>query len=173
MQTSSNSQAGPRKRLEHLSKNGRWRAFPKVPHLLQHVTSDDYSGKTKIHRETIRKSLRTTIWSTVQLRLVDFLKAHRESRERVPSPKFSEVVDRFTREIAADSALKPKRKEYRLLCLKRSEPPGQSFGSCARARFRHRLARIGLPGSKGGFRVTTGDFQQRHFSHFQVSLGKY
>ena len=119
MQTPSNSQAGPRKRLDHLSKNGRWRSFPKVPHLLQHVTSGDYSGKTKIHRETIRKSLRTTIWSTVQLRLVDFLKAHRESRERVPSPKFSEAVDRFTREIAADSVLKPKSKEYRLLCLKK------------------------------------------------------
>jgi len=75
-----------------LSTDGKWRSFPKVPHLLQYVISGNYFGKVKIQGKTIRQSLQTTVWTTAQLRLNDFLKKHRESRNKITPPKFSEAV---------------------------------------------------------------------------------
>jgi hypothetical protein len=43
------NQPSHRKREEHLSINGKWRSFPKVPHLLQYIISGNYFGKVKIH----------------------------------------------------------------------------------------------------------------------------
>jgi len=74
---------GSRKREEHLSTAGKWRSFPKVPHLLQYVISGNYFGKVKINGKTVRKSLQTTVWSNAQLKLNDFLKTHRENRNQV------------------------------------------------------------------------------------------
>jgi hypothetical protein len=62
-------QPGSRKREKHLSKDGKRRSFPKVPHLLQYVISGNYFGKVKINGKTIRHSLKTTVWSTAQLAL--------------------------------------------------------------------------------------------------------
>jgi integrase len=97
--------------------NGKWRSFPKVPHLLQYVISGNYFGKVKIDGKTIRQSLKTTVWSTAQLRLNDFLKEHRENRNRVDPPKIGVAVDQFKRELEGDATIKPRSKEYRLLCL--------------------------------------------------------
>jgi integrase len=110
-------QPGSRKRDEHLSKDGKWRSFPKVPHLLQYVISGNYFGKVKISGKTIRQSLQTTVWSTAQLKLNDFLKEHRENRNKVDPPKFSEAVELFKRELEHDTTLKPQSKKYRLWCL--------------------------------------------------------
>jgi hypothetical protein len=52
-----------------------------VPHLLQYVISGNYFGKVKIDGKTIRLSLQTTVWSTAQLRLNDFLKENRGNRD--------------------------------------------------------------------------------------------
>jgi len=46
-----------RKRDEHLSNDGKWRSFPKVPHLLQYVSNGNYYGRIKIGGKTIRESL--------------------------------------------------------------------------------------------------------------------
>ncbi len=108
-----------RKREEHLSKDGKWRSFPKVPHLLQYVISGNYFGKVKIKGKKIRQSLQTSVWSTAQLRLNDFLKEHRENRNKVDPPKFSEVVEVFKQELESDNTIKPRSKEYRLLCLQK------------------------------------------------------
>jgi hypothetical protein len=83
VQSGQDKQLSPRKREEHLSTNGKWRSFPKVPHLLQYIISGNYFGKVKINGKTTRKSLQTTVWSTAQLRLNDFLKEHRENRSRL------------------------------------------------------------------------------------------
>lgn len=104
-----------------MSKDGKWRSFPKVPHLLQYVISGNYFGKVKINGKTIRKSLQTTVWSTAQLRLNDFLKEQRENRNKVDAPKFSETVETFKRELEHDTTIKPRSKEYRLLCLAKIE----------------------------------------------------
>ena len=106
-----------RKREEHLSKDGKWRSFPKVPHLLQYVSNGNYYGRIKISGKIIRESLETEVWTTAKLRLTDFLKNHQEVRERVALPQFSEVVEVFKRELENDPTIKPRSKEYRLLCL--------------------------------------------------------
>jgi len=102
-----------------LSKDGKWRSFPKVPHLLQYVISGNYFGKVKINGRKVRKSLKTSVWSTAQLRLNDFLKEERENRSRVDPPKFSAAVDWFKQELANDTTIKSRSKEYRLLCLQK------------------------------------------------------
>ena len=107
MQSLQDKQPSPRKREEHLSTNGKWHSFPKVPHLLQYVISGNYFGKVKINSKTIRNSLQTTVWSTAQLRLNDFLKEHRENRNKVDPPKFSEAVELFQRELEHDTTIKP------------------------------------------------------------------
>ena len=117
MQSLRDKQPSSRKREEHLSKNGKWRSFPKVPHLLQYVISGNYFGKVKINGKKIRKSLQTTVWSTARLRLNDFLKEHRENRNKVDPPKFSVAVELFKQELEHDTTLKPQSKKYRLWCL--------------------------------------------------------
>ena len=53
MQSLRNKQPGPRKREEHLSTDGKWRSFPKVPHLLGYVISRNNFGKVKINGKKI------------------------------------------------------------------------------------------------------------------------
>jgi hypothetical protein len=57
-----------RKRDEHLSCDGQWRSFPKVPHLLQYVRSGNYYGRIKVGGKVIRESLNTDVWTTAKLR---------------------------------------------------------------------------------------------------------
>ena len=121
MQSLRDKQPGSRKRDEHLSSDGKWRSFPKVPHLLQYVISGNYFGKVKINGKSIRQSLQTSVWSTAQLRLNDFLKEHRENRNKVDPPKFSEAVELFKRELKNDTSIKPQSKKYRLWCLGKLE----------------------------------------------------
>jgi hypothetical protein len=47
-----------RKREEHISPDGKWRSFPKVPNLLQYVNSGNYYGRIKVGRKLIRESCR-------------------------------------------------------------------------------------------------------------------
>jgi len=63
---------GSKKREEHLSTDGKWRSFPKVPHLLQYAISGNCFGKVKIKGKTIRQSLQTTVCSNAQLKLNGF-----------------------------------------------------------------------------------------------------
>ena len=104
-----------------MSNNGKWRSFPKVPHLLQYVISGNYFGKVKINGKSIRKSLETSVWTTAQLRLNDFLKEHRENRNKVDPPKFKEAVELLKGELEGDSTMKPRSKEYRLGCIQKLE----------------------------------------------------
>jgi hypothetical protein len=55
-----------------LSKDGKWRSFSRVPHLLQYVSSGVYFARIKIRGKTIRQSLETSVWSDAQLKLVDW-----------------------------------------------------------------------------------------------------
>jgi hypothetical protein len=80
------TQPNTRKRDAHLSKDGKWRSFPKVPHLLQYVGNNNYYGRIKVSDKIIRESSDTDVWTTVKLRLVDFLKEHGESKPRWTRP---------------------------------------------------------------------------------------
>ena len=129
MQSLRDNQPGPRKREEHLSVDGKWRSFPKVPHLLQYVASGNYFGKVKINGKKIRRSLQTTVWSTAQLKLNDFLKENRENRHRVQVPQFWEAVELFKQELEHNTALKPKSKKYRLMCIEKIQASWPALAS--------------------------------------------
>jgi len=45
------------------------------------------------------------------------LKEHRENRNKIDPPKFSEAVELFERELEHDTTIKPQSKQYRLWCL--------------------------------------------------------
>jgi hypothetical protein len=121
MQPDSDAQTNVRKREEHLSKDGQWRSFPKVPHLLQYVGNGNYYGRIKVGGKVIRESLKTTVWTTAKLRLTDFLKGQQEARGRVAPPRLSEALALFERDLESDTTNKPRSKEYRRLCLKKIE----------------------------------------------------
>jgi len=57
-QTLDTQSKASKKREEHLSKDGQWRSFPKVPHLLQYVSNGSYYGRIKVGGKVIRKSWR-------------------------------------------------------------------------------------------------------------------
>ena len=61
------------------------------------------------------------MWTTAQLRLNDFLKEHRENRNKVDPPKFSEAVELFKTELASDSTMKDSSKEYHFGCVMKLE----------------------------------------------------
>jgi integrase len=110
-----------RKRDEQISLDGKWRSFPRVPHLQQYVTSGAYFGKVKINGRRIKKSLETAVWSTAQLRLAKFLKEEHENRGKVDPPLFKEAWERFDQELENDATIKPRSKEYRRLCMQKIE----------------------------------------------------
>jgi hypothetical protein len=67
-----------RKPKDHLSPDGKWRSFPKVPHLLQYVSNGNYYARIRINGKLIRESLKTGVWTTAKLRSTDFLKEKQE-----------------------------------------------------------------------------------------------
>jgi len=48
----------PGKRVANLSKDGKWRSFPKVPNLLQYISSGVFFARIKINGKLIRQSCR-------------------------------------------------------------------------------------------------------------------
>ena len=164
MQSLPGSKTSPRKREEHLSKNGKWRSFPKVPHLLQYVISGNYFGKVKINGKKIRQSLQTDVWSTAQLRLNDFLKQHRENRNKVDAPKFSEVVELFKQELENDMTIKPRSKEYRLLCLQKIQTSRPELS-------RMRLDTITAKASKEWAAKLNGEIARNYFNNMLTGIG--
>jgi integrase len=92
-----------------------------VPNLLQYVSNGNYYARTKVKGKLIRRSLETDVWTTAKLRLLDFLKEHRQATLRVISPNFSQAVEWFKRELDSNTALKPQSKQYRLWCLQKIE----------------------------------------------------
>ena len=111
------AQTQTRKREEHLSKDSQRRSIPKVPHLLQYVSNGNYYARIRVNGKINRESLKTSVWTTAKLRLTDFVKKHQEGRDTIVSPKFSEAVEVFKRELESDSRIKPQSKQYRLWCL--------------------------------------------------------
>src|SRR5438132_9523730 len=53
----------------HLSKDGKWRSFPKVPNLLQYVISGTYYARRKTDGKSVRVSLETKVFTVAKLRL--------------------------------------------------------------------------------------------------------
>jgi hypothetical protein len=121
VETALDTQRNKRQREEHLSKDGNWRSFPKVPHLLQYIPNGNYYGRIKIGGKVIRESLKTTVWTNAKLKLTDFLKEHQENQNKVDPPQFVKAVEVFKQDIERDTTIKASSKEYRLRCLRKIE----------------------------------------------------
>ena len=161
------TESDPRKREENLSKDGKWRSFPKVPHLLQYVSNGNYYGRIKMGGKLIRESLQTTVWTTAKLRLTDFLKTNQETRHRIDPPQFSEAVELFKIEIDRDTTIKRRSKEYRHRCLNKIHwHPIAAKSSCNSSVFRGNSKRLG----KSALRIS-GHFQRPHWLNDSGSVG--
>jgi hypothetical protein len=86
---------------------------PKIPRLLQYVSNGNYYARFKLKRKIIRARLKTTVWSTAKLRLVDFIKDQREQSSKIAPPMFTEAVEAFKRELDSDPGIKPQNKKAR------------------------------------------------------------
>ena len=66
-----------------------------------------YFARIEIHGKVIRQSLKTDVWTTVKLRLMDFLKEHQQARGVVVAPTFNEAVIAHQHNLDNDSRMKP------------------------------------------------------------------
>jgi len=107
----------PKKEASNLSKDGLWRSFARVPHLLQYVSSGTYYARVKIHGKVIRKSVDTDVFTTAKLRLIDFLKTQSERRHHGRMPLFSEAIDHYRAHVRSDHSMKESSKHYRDICI--------------------------------------------------------
>lgn len=117
----------PRKNSSSPSKDGKWRSFPKVPHLLQYVTSGTYYARVKVGGKPIRESLGTSVFSTAKARLVDSLNDKREAPSASDQPTFAGAVELYRAKAQADSSMKQSSKDYRELCISKIQRSWPEF----------------------------------------------
>jgi integrase len=106
-------------RSARLSKDGRWRSFPKTPNLLQYVSTGVYYARVKTRGKLIRRSLDTNTWTTAKLKLVDFLKEQQNPQNLRTAPPLTDALETYKGRLAGHTRLKPRSKEYRLLCIQK------------------------------------------------------
>jgi len=106
-----------------LSKDGKWRSFSRVPHLLQYVSSGTYFARIKIGGKIIRESLETDVWSVAQVKLVDFLKEKQTIGETNEEQKvsFGTATELYKKRVVNDHSMKTRSKGYRFLCIQKIE----------------------------------------------------
>ena len=93
-----------------------------MPNLLQYVSSGAYFARVKVKGKIIRRSLRSTVWSTARVRLLDFLSGKRPDDDGlVQAPVFSEAVAAFKAQLGRNPAMKESSRHYRLICLRKIE----------------------------------------------------
>ncbi|MEI7935210.1 MAG: site-specific integrase [Verrucomicrobiota bacterium] len=107
----------PKKETGSLSKDGHWRSFTRVPHLLQYVSSGTYYARVKVRGKIIRKSLDTDVFSTAKLKLIDFLKEQSERQHHGRMLLFQEAIDLYSARVKTDHSMKETSKHYRDICI--------------------------------------------------------
>ena len=105
-------------REANVSPDGKWKSFPRVPHLLLYVPSGTFFGRVKVGGKLIRQTLNTDVFTTARLRLGDFLKQQHKRAARPLAGTFGEARAQFEADLQADHTLKEASKLYRLNCLK-------------------------------------------------------
>lgn len=107
------------KRAATLSKDGCWRSFSKVPNLLQYVSTETYYARVKVNGKLIRQSLKTDVWTTAKLRLIDFLKEKTQTRIPQQIVTFGDALKLYRADLDLNTAIKPQSKEYRGWCIQK------------------------------------------------------
>src|ERR1044071_5995894 len=104
------------KRTERLSSDGKWRSFPKVPNLLQYVSTGRYFARLKVQGNLIRRSLKANTFEEAKLALHDFISAHHEPPPLTDS--FGAALKTYLREINTAHDVSPGTKRYRRYCVR-------------------------------------------------------
>jgi integrase len=103
------------KRDPHVSTDGKWRSFPKVPNLLQYVIAGTYYARCKVDGKPVRVSLETDVFSVAKVRLPDKIKELRKPKAVVGT--FAEGRVQFEQQTKCDHTLAELSKVYRLRCI--------------------------------------------------------
>jgi integrase len=104
------------KRAESLSPDGKWRSFPKVPTLLQYVTTGAYYARVRVAGKLIRRTIEATTFEEAKLALADFRKANHEPVLALGT--FGSALKRYLRSINIAHDISPETKRYRRYCIK-------------------------------------------------------
>lgn len=100
---------------EHLSKDGKWRSFPKTPGLLQYVSTGTYFARVKHNGKLFRKSLETTVFTTAKAKLPDFVREH--TTAEMPEGTFGEALEKYRWSLEHEYGLSPFTVRYRKACI--------------------------------------------------------
>jgi integrase len=99
----------------HFSKNGKWKSFPKVPNLLQYVSTGTYFARVKVNGKVIRQSLGTGVFTTAKEKLPDFLKKQQSTIQIEGS--FGDALAKYRADLELDAVLSEATKRYRRNCV--------------------------------------------------------
>jgi len=103
----------------------KWRSFPKVPNLLQYVSTGLFYARVQVNGKNIRKSLKAKTWSTAKLRLQDFLNRQVTAPPDVEALPFAAAVQTYEASLKIETTIKESSKQFRRWCiatLKKSWP---------------------------------------------------
>lgn len=118
--TKRDTKARKNNRAERLSPDGKWRSFPKVPNLLQYVSTGLYYARVKVNGKLIRRGLNTKTFEDAKLLLHDFLSRETKQRHVIGAPStVGEAKGLYQSSLEHDPTLSPKSLYYRQNCLKR------------------------------------------------------
>jgi len=107
-------------RQANLSLDGKWRSFPKVPNLLQYVSTGTFYGRVKVDGKLYRESLETNVFSTAKLKLSDFVRAKMRKRRQVGTPvTFAEARALYEQDLKNEHTLSDSSKRYRRYCIQK------------------------------------------------------
>jgi integrase len=120
MKTTQDTNRDTKSKRDRRSPDGEWRSFPKVPNLLQYVSTGTYYGRVKVNGKLIRRSLNAKTFEEAKLLLHDFLTREAKRRHVVGAPEtFGEARGLYESSLDHDRTLSPASRRYRRNCLKR------------------------------------------------------
>jgi hypothetical protein len=70
------------RKIFHLSKDGKWKSFPKVPHLLKYVSNRTYYARATINGKEFRPCLETGASKSAKLRFAETLQEKTTRKQR-------------------------------------------------------------------------------------------
>lgn len=105
----------PKIKEQHVSPDGLWRSFPKVPRLMQYIPSGTYFARLKHKGKLFRASLETDVFTTAKLRLPDKVKEIIKPKAAVGT--FAEARLLYEADLGNDHTLAPESKRYRQNCI--------------------------------------------------------
>ena len=151
-------------RDQNLSKDGKWRSFPKVPNLLQYLSTATYFARVKVNGKIFRESLGTTVFTTARLRLTDFLKEKISSAPQDGElPTFRSARLLYEQDVEADHSISDITKRYRKYCLRllaRTWPELDQM----------RLAKITETQCREWAARLSKEVDEQYFTHFTPSI---